>query len=56
MFGKKKDKPCDHIFEDKFALVIQDKPRIVGICKRCGLAIHRKIYTVKQVQELENGN
>lgn len=52
----KKEKTCKHKFEDKFALVVKDLPRIVSVCKLCGLAVHRQIYSINKATEIENGN
>ena len=55
LLKKGKEKKCDHKFEDFNAIVIKDFPRMVCVCKRCGVCIHRKIYTIDKLAELENG-
>jgi hypothetical protein len=55
MLGKKKESRCNHNFEDRHAIVIDNKyPRLVSVCKKCGLAVHRQIYSIKRATELEN--
>ena len=51
IFKRKEEEGCKHDFVDISPLVINNLPRMVAVCKKCGVAVHRKIYTTKQLQE-----
>jgi hypothetical protein len=55
MFGrKKKIKLCQHRFKDIGYFVLDGKhPRMFSVCRKCNIAVHRPIYTRKQLEEFE---
>lgn len=53
-FGKKKSENCLHKFEDRNAVVIKDQIRMISVCSKCGVSVHRKVYTISQLREVEN--
>jgi len=51
---KRKIKLCKHKFQDKGYFVLYGKyPRVYAVCSRCGVAIHRPIYTRQQLDDFE---
>ena len=44
---------CKHKFEMKGYFVARDSPRLLEVCKKCGVAVHLPIYTMKQLEEME---
>jgi len=48
-----KEKLCSHKFEYEGHFICQDKPRAIQVCRKCGVAIHIPIYTIKRLREIE---
>lgn len=54
--GKKKDINgiCEHEWEDFNAVVIDNHIRMISSCIKCGVCIHRRVYSIKKLKEVEN--
>ena len=47
-------KICKHKFKDTGFVVLNMKyPRVISTCKRCGISVHRPVFSIKQLDELE---
>ena len=46
-------KSCKHKFIERGHFVLSDKPRLLNICSKCGVAIHTPIYTRRRLAEIE---
>lgn len=58
IFGKRKKKNsgkiCNHDFVDKGYFTLDNKyPRVFSTCMKCGVSVHRPIYSKKQFEESE---
>jgi len=51
--GGTNEKLCSHKFKYEGHFICQDKPRAIQVCRKCGVAIHIPIYTIKRLREIE---
>jgi hypothetical protein len=53
-------KNCKHKFEEHNAFVItrngKEFPRMSMVCKRCGICIHKPIYSIELLRKVEAEN
>ncbi|HEY0090441.1 MAG TPA: hypothetical protein VGB37_16445 [Candidatus Lokiarchaeia archaeon] len=52
----KKEKLCNHNFKYEGYFIYKEHPRLLEVCKKCGVSIHIPIYTIRKLREIEDGN